>query len=88
MVDLVNISLKKYKNSSKSKLRASRCVRMADIAFLEPPKLISRTFLEWSSNFQIMKYEQYLEKDQNWELGINRKNFPKVPTWIDTVIQI
>ena len=42
-VHLVNFSLKKVKKTHKpSKLRASKCVKMADFALLEVPKMISR----------------------------------------------
>ena len=41
-VTLVNIRLQKVpKNSYKSKFRASKCVKTADFALLESPKLIS-----------------------------------------------
>ena len=42
MVDLVSLPSKCAKIHKKSKFRASKCVKMADFAFLEPPILISR----------------------------------------------
>ena len=41
-VNLVNFSLKKCKNSCKSKFRASKCVQIADFALVESPKMVSR----------------------------------------------
>ena len=41
-VDLVNFSLQKVQKFIKSIFRASKCVKIADFALIEPPKLISR----------------------------------------------
>ena len=42
IVDLVNSAFKKCKNPSKSKFRASECVKMANFALQEFQKFISR----------------------------------------------
>ena len=51
-VDLIISAYKKCKNSSKSKFRASKCVKMADFALLESPKLTSRKVLQIVNKFQ------------------------------------
>ena len=38
-------ALKKCKNACKSQFRASKCIKIADFAILESPKLISQTYL-------------------------------------------
>ena len=48
----------KYKNSQKLKFRASKCVKKADFALLQCPKLISRKIwmIEKSWNFHTVAY--------------------------------
>ena len=64
-------TFKKCKNSQKTKFRAPKCVKMAESALLESPKLISRKIwlIEKSWNFhtalQVPKYYSFLKNSSS-----------------------